>query len=97
MSAKQPSKFLDYIFMYSYPVTFVGALFFAVASVFGKTLSDYVSDNRISIGTSIFLGVSAFVSLVYWFNDSNIPIVNNIVNSTSSLYNIETVKTRSNN
>jgi len=95
MPSQNPSKFFDYIFMYSYPVTFVGALFFAITSVFGKTLSDYVSDDRINVSVSVFIGISAFVSLVYWFNDSNIPIVNNIASSTSSLYNFETVKSRS--
>jgi len=91
-----PSNFFDYIFMYSYPVTFIGALFFSVASLFDKTIHDYVADKKLNIFLCVFIAISSFISLIYWFNDSDLSIVNNIANSTSSIYNFNTVKARSN-
>jgi len=95
MPSAKPSYLLDYLFMYSYPIAFVSSIVLSMMTIFSKSLNDYLSDNRVSIGICVFVAVSGFVSLIYWFENSNIAIVNNLISSTSSVYNINTVKASS--
>jgi hypothetical protein len=95
--AESPINILDYIFMMSYPVAFVGSIFLCINSFIN--LQSIINKQVLYI-LIIYIGISGFFSLLLWFQPSNLPLIssglNNISTSLRKYYNINTIKTSSN-
>jgi hypothetical protein len=67
-----PMKYLDYIFQYSYPISFIGAIFFCIAQIVVIDPSSILINKNISIVVNIIIFLSGLYSLFRWFN-TDIP------------------------
>jgi hypothetical protein len=87
-----PSFALDYILLYAYPAAFLGAIFFSVNSFMNIQPMSAFANNHIVLALNIYVAVAGAVSILYWFEYSNIPPVTAAIQATSSIYNINTIK-----
>jgi len=71
-SPRLSMKYLDYIFQYSYPISFIGAIFFCIAQIVVIDPSSILVNKNISIVVNIIICLSGFYSLFRWFN-TDIP------------------------
>jgi hypothetical protein len=94
--AETPTHPLDYILLYAYPIAFLGAIFFSIHSFMDIQPLSIFANNHVTILLFMFISLSGFVSLIYWFEDTNISLVTTIIKSTSNIYNINTLKETSN-
>jgi len=90
--AASPSYVLDYILLYAYPASFLGAMFFSINSFVSIQPMSAMANNNIVLALNIYITIAGAVSLLYWFENSNIAPVTSIINSTSGVYNINTIK-----
>ena len=70
---------LDYVFQYSYFISFIGAIALAISEVVGFNPLSYMSE-KILMAINIIIGVSGFVSLFAWFNTPVWYIDTSIIN-----------------
>ena len=79
MSAQRNPPFLyigDYIFSYAYPVSFLGACFYGIASVVNIDPSSVVANKNVSVLLNAFIGVCGVLSLFAWLNvNGNVPVL----------------------
>jgi hypothetical protein len=80
MSQKNAPFFLvgDYIFSYAYPISFIGALFYSIASVVNIDPSTVVANKNVSVILNILVGTCGVISLFAFFRVSgNVPVIGN--------------------
>jgi len=63
-----PRTITDYLFMFSYLISFVGAIFFAMASLVQIDPSTLIANKNVSFALNIFIGISGLVSMLIWLN-----------------------------
>jgi hypothetical protein len=56
------------VFDYAYPITFIGALYYAFIHAFDIEASTLLNDNKIRFIANIFFGLCALLSFASWFN-----------------------------
>ena len=80
MSGRNP-QFLyigDYIFSYAYPISFLGACFYGIASIINVNPATVIANPNVSVILNAFIGVCGVISLFAWLNISgNVPLVGN--------------------
>jgi hypothetical protein len=64
----------DYIFAFAYPVAFLGASFYGIASVVQVDPFTVIANKNISVTLNIFVGICGILSLFAWIN-RDIPIL----------------------
>ena len=75
MSNRQPFLLVgDYIFSFAFPVAFLGATFYGLASVVQVDPFTIITNRNVSIVLNIFIGICGVLSLFAWMN-RDIPIV----------------------
>jgi hypothetical protein len=63
-----PTSLLDYIFMYSVPVAFVGAMGYAILSVIQTDVSSMMINKNIVMFTNVYFALCGLFSFCAWFN-----------------------------
>ena len=63
-----PRTITDYIFMFSYLISFLGAIFFSMASLIQIDPSTLIANKNISFVLNLFIGVCGIVSMIIWVN-----------------------------
>ena len=71
---------LDYIFQYSYFLSFIGAVSFALSNLIGISPLIIMSE-KVLMGIHLIVGFSAFVSIFAWFNSPIWFIDSKVINS----------------
>jgi hypothetical protein len=76
MSYRQPFLLVgDYIFSFAYPVAFLGATFYGLASLVQVDPFTVITNRNVSVVLNIFIGICGILSLFAWMNyDKNVPI-----------------------
>ena len=69
----------DMIFAYAYPVSFLGALFYGVASIVSFDPSTVVANKNVSVILNAFIGVCGVISLFNWFNQTPVPVLGSVL------------------
>lgn len=70
----------DYIFSYAYPVSFLGACFYGVASLVNVDPSTIIANKNISVMLNAFIGVCGVVSLFAWMQIAgNAPLIGTVL------------------
>jgi hypothetical protein len=94
-----PANLLDYIFLFSYPVAFIGAIFFSISNALNLKPLAIIGNNQVELGINIYIAIAGILSILLWLQPSNIgpltTLSNNIITSLSPVYNINTIKTTS--
>lgn len=68
----------DYIFSFAYPVSFLGACFYGIASLVNMNPADIVVNANIRVVLNVFIGVCGVISLFAWLNVAgNVPLLGN--------------------
>ena len=69
----------DYLFGYAYPVSFIGAMFYGIASIVYTNPSTVITNGNVAVAFNVIIGVCGVVSLFNWFNSTPVPIVGPII------------------
>ena len=65
----------DYVFAYAYPVAFLGAISYGVASIVSVDPSTIVANKNISVAVNVLIGLCGLISFFNWFNQSPVPVL----------------------
>lgn len=84
-----PSNPVDYVFQYSFLISFLGASFFGISSLVAVDPTTIVANKNVSVALNVVIGVAGFISLFAWY-DMQVPVID------GSLINSKTVKTKNN-
>jgi hypothetical protein len=68
--ATPPVKIQEYIFMWSYVISFVGAVFFSISSLVNIDPASIIVNKNLVVVLNIIIGISGIVSLFVFFNQS---------------------------
>ena len=68
--AAPPAKIQEYIFMWSYVISFVGAVFFSVSSLINIDPASIIVNKNLVVVINVVIGISGIVSLFVFFNQS---------------------------
>jgi hypothetical protein len=68
----------DYIFAYSYPIAFLGAMFYGIASIVSFDPSTAIANKNITIFINVFIGLCGLISLGNWYQNTTIPVISNV-------------------
>jgi len=74
IASKPPSTIWEYLFQFSFFVSFIGAIFFALTSLINIDPSSIIVNKNISFALNIFISISSIISMFVWFNMNN-PIL----------------------
>jgi len=85
MSAS-PTYLADYVFQYSFLISFLGASFFGISSLVSVDPATIVANKNVSVALNVIIGLAGFIALFVWYNMS-VPILDN------TIINSKTVKT----
>jgi hypothetical protein len=84
MPTVAPKYPLDYLFMLSYPIAFIGAIFFSINSFFTiQPLSTFVNNN-VQLALYVYIGICGFLGFLMWLEPVKIPIVDDVMNFLST-------------
>jgi hypothetical protein len=90
-----PTTLFDYLFMYSVPITFIGAMAYAILAVIQTDISSIMINKNVVIASNVYIALCGLFSFCAWFNVdiTNISIANFNV---SNLFSLAVVKLDSN-
>jgi hypothetical protein len=77
-----PSRYLDYIFQYTYPICFIGAILFSVNSFINVDVTSMFANKNISTAFNIYMGIYGYVAICYYYNFP-ILLLDNFFNSNT--------------
>jgi len=63
-----PATILDYVFMFAYFISFLGAIFFSMASIVNIDPATLIANKNVSFALNLFIGICGAVSLFVWIN-----------------------------
>jgi hypothetical protein len=58
----------DNIFDYAYPISFFGAIFYGILSVFQTDITNIITNKNWLVAFNVFIGLCGLLSLGAWFN-----------------------------
>lgn len=79
--AAAPVLIPDYIFMWSFLISFIGAIFFALTQLISVDPSTILVNKNVSLAINIIVGISGIVSMFVWFNMDIPELDKRILNS----------------
>lgn len=71
IAAKSPSTPWEYLFQFSFAVSFIGAIFFGIISLINIEPTSIITNKNVSFGLNIFIIISSVISMFVWFNMNN--------------------------
>lgn len=85
---ENPSSLWEWVFMYSYPVSFLGAIFFGIISVVNLSpLTIIANQNVVTVLNGYVLACSIIAGLS-WFNIDNPVLVKSALNPAAIKYKL---------
>lgn len=97
--AASPSNPLDYFFLFAYPASFIGAIFFSINSFMNLEPMSTIANNHVRMALNGYIAVCGFFSILLWLQPWNLGFIstalNSVVSSLNPIYNINTIKTSS--
>lgn len=87
--SEKPSQLADYVFQYSFIVSFLGASFFGITSLVAVDPTTIIANKNVSVALNVIVGISGFIALFVWYN-LQVPVLD------GTLINSKTVKTTNN-
>jgi hypothetical protein len=69
----------DYIFAYAYPISFLGAMFYGIASIVSFDPSTVIANKNVSVFLNGLIGLCGLMSLCNWYQNNQIPILGPII------------------
>ena len=78
-----PIFLADYVFQYSFLISFMGASFFGISSIIAVDPTTIIANKNVSVALNVLIGLAGFISLYVWFNKSVPVLDNSIINSSS--------------
>jgi len=75
-----PSTLYEYLFMYCYPVCFIGSIFFAITSVVSVDPASIIANKNLSIGINVYILVCSAIAMYTWYNIDNPILVSSVLN-----------------
>ena len=76
----QPSTIWEWIFMYSYPACFLGAIFYGITSVVNVDPTSILVNRNVSVLLNGYILACSIVSICVWYNINNPILSANILN-----------------
>ena len=68
----------DYIFMYAYPLSFLGGISYSIISLLNINISDLIANKNLSLILGVLISITSFISVFNWMNIDP-PILGEIV------------------
>ncbi len=56
----------DFIMSFAYPIAFLGALFYGIASLVSFDPSTVIANKNVSVFINVLIGLAGFVSIFVW-------------------------------
>ena len=82
-SNQSPTFIADYIFQYSFLISFIGAAFFGISSIVSFDPTTIIANKNISVVLNVLIGLAGFIALCVWYN-MNVPVLDgSVINSKS--------------
>ena len=70
----------DYIFSYAYPLSFLGALFYSVASLVNIDPSTVIANKNVSVILNMGIGLCGIMSMFAFLQvKNNIPVIGTVL------------------
>lgn len=76
----QPSTLWEWIFMFSFPVSFMGAIFFGIISVVNLSPLSIVANQNVVTVMNAYVLACSIISAFVWFNMDNPVLVKSVLN-----------------
>lgn len=73
--AKSTYLSFDFLLQFSYPIAFIGAVFFGVASIVNFDPATVIANKNATVFINVLIGVTGLIGLFNWFNFTPIPVI----------------------
>jgi hypothetical protein len=81
IKSTNPVTIFDYIFQYSYIISLVGAIFYAVMAISQVNIGDIIINKNIILAFNIYFSLCGFISFCVWYNIHSDIIDSKILNT----------------
>jgi hypothetical protein len=95
-SSATPYTILDYVFLYAYPVSFIGAMLFSIMQYISIKPVTIIGNDQAVIVINAYIAICGFLSFIYWYQAYNFTSFNQFIDDISWIYNLQTIKPTSN-
>jgi hypothetical protein len=85
----QPKQFFDYVFMYSFIISILGAIFYTILYVINVDPISIIANNTARFAIEIYIGMCSLISMLAWYNVDITPYVG------LNMFNLRVVVNRS--
>jgi len=89
-SYQAPSSILNYLFTYSLPISFIGAMAYTIISTLQADPSNIIANRNIIIVINLYFGLCGLLSFIVWSNIDTSYMYSGWL--SPNLFNINTVK-----
>ena len=89
-SYQAPTSILDYLFTYSLPISFIGAVAYTIISTLQADPSNIIANRNIIIVINLYFGLCGLLSFIVWSNIDTSFMYSGWL--SPNLFNINTVK-----
>jgi len=86
--AAPPVLIPDYIFMWSFLLSFIGAVFYSIVGLLNLDMTNIVANKNSAMIINIIIGISGIVSIFVWFNMDVPELDNRVLNSKAVKTNV---------
>jgi hypothetical protein len=76
----QPSTIWEWLFMFAYPVCFMGAIFYGISSVINLDPTSIFVNKNVSVVLNVYILACSIISIYVWFNIPNPILGANVLN-----------------
>ena len=66
--AAQPVLIPDYIFMWSFLLSFLGSIFYGITAIINVDPTSLIVNKNVSVLLNAIIGISGVVSIFVWYN-----------------------------
>ena len=81
----EPSTIYEYVFKYSFAISFIGAIFHGIVSVINLDPTSILVNKNIGVALNIYILACSIISTLTWFNIPNPILVSSVLNPATVL------------
>jgi len=81
-----PNTFWEYLFMFAYFFSFIGAIFYGVTYIINVDPTHIITNKTASLAINIYISLCSVISLFVWFNAENPFLDKTMLNPNSVKY-----------
>jgi hypothetical protein len=85
---EDPSTIWEYLFMFSFLFSFVGAIFYGVTYIINVDPAYIVANKTAALALNIYISCCSIISLFVWFNIDNPILVSSVLNPSTVKYTL---------